>query len=137
MKNRNSLYLYVISFISTIGGFLFGYDTAIISGCNSFLQTQFQLTAAMLGWVVSSALLGTIVGCVVSGLVTDRIGRKNSLILAAFLLTVSAIGSMLVPQFTGDIAHGWINSTLGDAYAWLIIFRMIGGIGVGQFGAGI
>lgn len=131
MKNRNSLYLYVISFISTIGGFLFGYDTAIISGCNSFLQVQFQLTPAMLGWVVSSALLGTIVGCVVSGLVTDRIGRKNSLILAAFLLTVSAIGSMLVPQFLGDTAHGWINSTLGDAYAWLIVFRLIGGIGVG------
>lgn len=131
MKNTNSLYLYVISFISTIGGFLFGYDTAIISGCNSFLQVQFQLSPAMLGWVVSSALLGTIVGCVVSGLLTDRIGRKNSLILAAFLLTISAIGSMLVPQFLGDTAHGWINSTQDYAYAWLIIFRLAGGIGVG------
>ena len=131
MKKNNLVYLYVISFISTIGGFLFGYDTAIISGCNSFLQEQFQLTPAMLGWVVSSALLGTIVGCVVSGLLTDRIGRKNSLILAAFLLTISAIGSMLVPQFLGDTAHGWINSTQDYAYAWLIIFRLVGGIGVG------
>lgn len=131
MKNKNSLYLYVIIFISTIGGFLFGYDTAIISGCNSFLQEQFQLTAAMLGWVVSSALLGTIAGCVVSGIVTDRIGRKNSLILAAFFLTVSAIGCMLVPQFLGETAHGWINSTPNNAFTWLTVFRLIGGIGVG------
>jgi len=131
MKNKNSLYLIVISFISTIGGFLFGYDTAIISGCNSFLQEQFQLSPAMLGWVVSSALLGTIAGCVISGIVTDRIGRKNSLILAAFSLMVSAIGSMLVPQFLGEVAHGWLNSTLNNAFTWLIVFRLIGGIGVG------
>ena len=61
-KKGSSTYLIVISFISTLGGFLFGYDTAIISGCNSFLETHFQLTPAMLGWVVSSALLGTLLG---------------------------------------------------------------------------
>jgi SP family arabinose:H+ symporter-like MFS transporter len=103
MKNhKSSIYLIVISFVSTIGGFLFGYDTAIISGCNSFLQSHFQLTPALLGWLVSSALLGTIFGCIISGTITDRFGRKKALLLAAFLLTVSAIGSMLPPQFLGD-----------------------------------
>lgn len=131
MKRNSPLYIYVISFISTIGGFLFGYDTAIISGCNSFLQIQFQLSPAMLGWVVSSALLGTIAGCVVSGIVTDRIGRKRTLILAALLLTISAIGCMWTPQFLSESPSGWISATLDGAFSWLIVFRLIGGIGVG------
>ena len=83
MKKRTSLYLIGISFVSTIGGFLFGYDTAIISGCNTFLESHFNLSATMLGWVVSSALLGTIFGCIVAGTITDRLGRKKALILAA------------------------------------------------------
>jgi sugar porter (SP) family MFS transporter len=131
MKRKSSIYLLVISFISTIGGFLFGYDTAVISGCNSFLQVHFQLTPAMLGWVVSSALLGTIAGCVVSGIITDRIGRKRTLLIAALLLTISAIGCTLVPQFLGEVARGWISSSEYYAFSWLIIFRMIGGVGVG------
>jgi sugar porter (SP) family MFS transporter len=132
MKNNSSLYLLAISFISTIGGFLFGYDTAIISGCNSFLQLHFQLTPAMLGWVVSSALLGTIAGCVISGTITDRIGRKKALIIAASSLIVSAIGSMLTPQFLGNPDHSvWLTSSAGFAFNMLIIFRVIGGIGVG------
>ncbi len=131
MKHKKSLYLFVISFISTLGGFLFGYDTAVISGCNSFLESHFQLTSAMLGWVVSSALLGTIFGCVVSGMITDSIGRKRTLLLAAFLLLISAIGCMLTPQFLGETNHGWITSGLNMAFNWLIVFRMIGGIGVG------
>jgi len=132
MKNKTSLYLITISFISTIGGFLFGYDTAIISGCNTFLQSQFQLTPALLGWVVSSALLGTIAGCVISGTITDRIGRKKALTLAASSLTVSAIGSMLTPQFLGNPDHAvWFTSNTGFAFNMLIVFRVIGGIGVG------
>lgn len=131
MSRKNSIYILVISFISTIGGFLFGYDTAVISGCNSFLQTHFELSPAMLGWVVSSALLGTIAGCVVSGIITDRIGRKRTLLLAALLLTVSAVGCMFVPQFLGDISRGWFQSSQYFAFSWLIVFRMIGGIGVG------
>ena len=82
-KNRSSLYLISLSFTASLGGFLFGYDTAIISGCNTFLQAHFNLSAAMLGWVVSSALLGTILGCIISGMITDRFGRKRALILAA------------------------------------------------------
>lgn len=78
MKTKSTFYLISISFVASLGGFLFGYDTAIIAGCNSFLETHFQLSAAKLGWVVSSALLGTIAGCVISGSITDRYGRKKA-----------------------------------------------------------
>ncbi|PWK25545.1 SP family arabinose:H+ symporter-like MFS transporter [Maribacter polysiphoniae] len=132
MKNRSSFYLLAISFVSTIGGFLFGYDTAIISGCNSFLESQYNLTASMLGWVVSSALLGTILGCIISGKVTDKYGRKKALILAASCLTVSAFGSMLPPQFLGNPdASFWLTSSLDSSFLTLIVVRIIGGIGVG------
>jgi len=131
MKKSQSLYLLVVSFISTIGGFLFGYDTAVISGCNSFLESHFDLSPAMLGWVVSSALLGTIAGCIVSGIITDKIGRKQTLIIAAFALTISAVGCMLVPDFNNGINAFWFASSQSFAFNWLIVFRMIGGIGVG------
>lgn len=132
MKNKKSNYLLGISFVSTIGGFLFGYDTAIISGCNSFLQQHFELSPAMLGWVVSSALLGTIFGCVVAGSITDRIGRKKALIVAAACLTLSAFGSMLPPQFLGDLNQPyWLTSDSVTAFNFLIVVRIIGGIGVG------
>ena len=118
--------------MSTIGGFLFGYDTAIISGCNTFLEQQFQLTPSMLGWVVSSALLGTIFGCVVSSMITDRFGRTKALILAAICLTISAVGSMLPPQFLGDLEKAmWFTSDTSSAFIFLIVARIIGGIGVG------
>ena len=133
VKNpKSSVYLIAISFVSTIGGFLFGYDTAIISGCNTFLQSHFQLTPASLGWLVSSALLGTILGCIISGTITDRFGRRKALILAATLLTVSAIGSMLPPTFLGDPDNTiWFTSDPGFAFSWLIVVRVIGGTGVG------
>jgi SP family arabinose:H+ symporter-like MFS transporter len=132
MKNTTSLYLIGISFVSTIGGFLFGYDTAIISGCNTFLETHFQLSPAMLGWVVSSALLGTILGCIISGAVTDKYGRKKTLILAAILLSISAFGSMLPPQFLGNPDHAyWITSDMDVSFKFLIIVRLLGGVGVG------
>ncbi len=132
MKSKTSKYLLGISFVSTIGGFLFGYDTAIISGCNTFLEQQFQLTPTMLGWVVSSALLGTIFGCIVSGMITDRLGRKKTLIIAALCLTISAMGSMLPPQFLGDLQNPmWVTSDAEFAFNFLIVVRIIGGVGVG------
>ena len=132
MGSKKANYLLGISFVSTIGGFLFGYDTAIISGCNSFLEQHFQLSAAELGWVVSSALLGTIFGCIVAGTITDGLGRKKALILAAICLTLSAMGSMLPPQFLGDLdnAH-WFTADVDLAFNLLIVVRIIGGIGVG------
>ena len=132
MKQKSSLYVISLSFIASLGGFIFGYDTAIISGCNSFLQMHFQLSPAMLGWVVSSALLGTILGCVISGVITDRFGRKRALILAALLLSLSAMGSMLTPQFQGNLDNPmWFTSDMDTAFNMLVIARVIGGIGVG------
>ncbi|WP_228237850.1 sugar porter family MFS transporter [Allomuricauda sp. M10] len=132
MKSKISFYLLRISFVSTIGGFLFGYDTAIISGCNGFLEQQFDLTPAMLGWVVSSALLGTIIGCIASGAITDGLGRKKTLIIAAGCLTLSAVGSMLPPQFLGDLENPlWILANKDLSLKVLISVRLLGGIGVG------
>jgi SP family arabinose:H+ symporter-like MFS transporter len=132
MKTKKSNYLLGISFVSTIGGFLFGYDTAIISGCNTFLEQHFNLSAAELGWLVSSALLGTILGCVVAGFITDRLGRKKALIIAAICLTFSAFGSMLPPQFLGDLDQAyWLTADEDLAFTFLILVRIIGGIGVG------
>ncbi len=132
MKQKTSFYLIGISLVSTIGGFLFGYDTAVISGSNSFLEKQFDLTPSMLGWVVSSALLGTLLGCIISGSITDRYGRKKTLIVAALCLTISALGSMFPPQFLGDMeTHHWFSADSGFAFKFLIVARIIGGIGVG------
>ena len=132
MKDQKAYYLLGISFVSTIGGFLFGYDTAIISGCNAFLEQHFQLSAAMLGWVVSAALLGTIFGCIVAGTITDLFGRKKALILAALCLTLSALGSMLPPQFLGDLDQAvWFTADVDFSFHFLIVVRIIGGIGVG------
>ena len=131
-KKKTSLYVIALSFTASLGGFIFGYDTAIIAGCNSFLQIHFNLSPAMLGWVVSSALLGTILGCVISGAITDRYGRKRALILAALLLSLSAMGSMLTPQFQGNLDNPlWISSDMDTAFNMLVIARIIGGIGVG------
>jgi len=129
---KSSLYVVSLSFVASLGGFIFGFDTAIISGCNSFLQTHFSLSPAMLGWVVSSALLGTILGCIIAGTITDRFGRKRALILASLLLSLSALGSMLTPQFQGNLDNPlWITSDIDSAFNMLVIARVIGGIGVG------
>ncbi|APY11569.1 hypothetical protein BWZ22_10100 [Seonamhaeicola sp. S2-3] len=132
MKTSTSFYVYGISFVSTIGGFLFGYDTAIISGCNTFLESQYNLSASMLGWVVSSALLGTILGCIISGSITDKFGRKKALIVAAICLLISALGSMLPPQFLGNLNNAyWVSASANNSFIFLVVVRIIGGIGVG------
>lgn len=107
-------YLLGISLVASLGGFLFGYDTAIISGTLSFVRDQFGLTAISEGWYVSSAIVGCIVGVAGAGIISDRFGRKFSLILAALLFMLSAIGCALSPT-----------------QGWLIIARLVGGMGVG------
>ena len=107
-------YLFMICFIAAIGGFLFGFDTAVISGALPFLITDFQFDPFMEGWFVSSALLGCIIGVVASGKLSDKIGRKNVMILSAGLFFAAAVGSMLA---TGIYS--------------LISFRIIGGVGIG------
>jgi sugar porter (SP) family MFS transporter len=131
-EKSSPIYLTGICFITTIGGFLFGYDTAIISGCNSFLESHFELTKAGLGWAASSALLGTIVGSIFAGNISDGVGRKPTLILASLFLIISAIGSALPPVFLGRPENfPWFASGVDFAFNFLVIARLIGGIGVG------
>lgn len=125
-------YLVGICFITTIGGFLFGYDTAIIAGCNVFLESHFELSKAGLGWAAASALLGTILGTILAGNIADRLGRKFTLILASLLLMISATGSMLPPTFLSTPqGFSWLSSDKDSAFNFLIIARLIGGVGVG------
>jgi len=116
MENEKGslLYLSVVCIITTLGGFLFGYDTAIVSGAIEFVKTQFQLNAAMEGWVVSSAVFGGIFGAAFAGPLTDKFGRKPVLILAAVFLLISCVWCVFPNLPSG-----------------LIIARIIGGLGVG------
>lgn len=107
--------LVFIAFVAGMGGFLFGFDTAVISGTIEFVELQFGLDSVQLGWYVSSALVGCLAGAVVAGRLSDQFGRKPVLMFAAFLFFLSALGCMLSASF-----H------------WLIIYRILGGVGVGM-----
>jgi len=111
-------FLIMISSIAALGGFLFGYDTGVINGTQFYFSKYFDLTAALKGWVVGSALLGCFVGALVAGPLSKKFGRKNSLILSALLFTISAWGSGL-PGF------------LPESVTLLVCFRLIGGLGIG------
>ena len=91
MKNNVNF----LAVIAALGGFLFGYDTAIISGTIGFVKTQFALDTIMEGWYVSSALIGTILGVAIAGVLSDKYGRKNILILSGLFFALSAMGCML------------------------------------------
>ena len=109
--NRQSLW---ISLIVSLGGFLFGFDAAVISGVNSFITAEFDLSSLQLGWVVSSVTVSSALAMLVSGAISDRIGRKKILIVVALLYSISAIFSALAPS-----------------YSILVIARLIGGIAFG------
>jgi SP family arabinose:H+ symporter-like MFS transporter len=111
---KSSTYLYLVCLVAALGGFLFGFDTAVISGTVSLVKNDFSLNAVSEGWFVSCALLGCIVGVSFSGKLSDKYGRKIVLILSAVLFLASALGCMLSNSFTE-----------------LIIFRLIGGLGIG------
>ncbi len=104
----------LLAFVASLGGFLFGYDTAVISGTISLVKSKFALDAISEGWFVSSALVGCIIGVSFAGYLSDRFGRKPVMWLAAFLFMVSALGCMLA-----------------GTHQTLIAYRLIGGIGVG------
>ena len=108
-------YLALICFAASLGGLLFGFDTAVISGTFGFVEQQFGLSKIEVGWFGSSALVGSIIGAFIAGSLSDRFGRKPVLIVAGILFFISALGSAIPPTFT-----------------ILIIARLIGGLGVGM-----
>ncbi len=113
-KSTNSAYLYLISFVVALGGFLFGYDTGVIGGSQLYFTEYFNLTSGEQGWAVSSALYGCLVGAAMAGYMADKFSRKYTLLFSAFLFSLSALGS-----------------GIADTLTLLSIFRIIGGVGVG------
>lgn len=114
MSDKKLIYLIFSGAIAALGGLLFGFDMAVISGAIPLVKEQFALSSAAEGWFVSSALLGAIMGVALSGELSDHWGRKRSLFVAAVLFFTSAIGCALAPSFT-----------------FLITARILGGMAVG------
>ncbi len=131
-RQGSKLYLMGITMVAILGGLLFGYDTAVISGAEQALQqffksaTDFEYTSGVHGVTASSALIGCIIGGALSGLLANKYGRRNSLIIAACLFFVSALGSFN-PEFL-FFPKGVASFDLLIAFN---IYRVIGGIGVG------
>lgn len=108
-------YIWRLSLIAAMGGLLFGYDWVVIGGAKPFYEEYFDLrTPFQIGWAMSSALVGCLVGSVISGVLSDRFGRKRLLVLSAVLFAASAIGA-----------------GLANTFSMLVWFRVIGGIGIG------
>ena len=130
-QSGSKAYLFCIVLVAVLGGLLFGYDTAVISGAEKGLQAffkdaDFDYTDAWHGFTCSSALIGCIIGSALSGLLATRLGRKKSLILAGILFFISALGSMS-PEFL-FFEKGKATFDLLIAFN---IYRVIGGVGVG------
>ena len=107
-------YLIFLSVVAALGGFLFGYDTAVISGTIAQVTQLFQLDALQQGWYVGCALVGSIVGVLFAGILSDKLGRKLTMVISAVLFSTSALGCALSADFTQ-----------------LVIYRIIGGVGIG------
>ena len=114
--NYNKQFILGITLVSAMGGLLFGYDWVVIGGAKPFYERFFDITNSpyLQGWAMSSALIGCLFGALISGWLSDRFGRKLPLIAAASLFTISAIGTGAVSLFTP-----------------FIIYRLIGGLGIG------
>lgn len=107
-------YVTLVSIVAAIGGLLFGFDTAVVSGAIGFMEVKFSLTDFQVGWAVSSLIVGCIIGAAFAGVLSDKFGRKKTLITASILFIVGSLGSATSDTF--------------DAY---ILFRIIGGLGIG------
>ena len=110
----NFSYLIFLSVVAALGGFLFGYDTAVISGTIAQVTQLFQLDALQQGWYVGCALVGSIVGVLFAGILSDKLGRKLTMVISAVLFSTSALGCALSADFTQ-----------------LVVYRIIGGVGIG------
>ncbi|MDR2859581.1 MAG: D-xylose transporter XylE [Mediterranea sp.] len=132
MNEGSKLYLYSITAVTILGGLLFGYDTAVISGAEKGLEgffltaTDFHYNKVMHGITSSSALIGCVIGGALSGLLASRLGRRNSLRLAAILFFVSALGAYY-PEF---LFFDYGQPGLGVFFAFTF-YRIIGGLGIG------
>ncbi|WP_179351413.1 sugar porter family MFS transporter [Winogradskyella vidalii] len=115
---KKGVFLLLIAAVSALGGLLFGYDTGVINGAQFYLTEYFDLSDALKGWVVGSALLGCFVGAIIAGPLSIKIGRKWSLIISAIFFTLSAYGSGLPEVFPQTVSM-------------LVVFRIIGGLGIG------
>ena len=107
-------YVIFMAVVAAIGGILFGYDTAVISGTTAIVKNQFQLTDMMEGWYVGCALIGSICGVLVAGTLSDYLGRKLTMLISAALFSISAIGCAVCGSFDG-----------------LVAYRIVGGVGIG------
>lgn len=115
MEHRsNTGYVIFLSIVAALGGILFGYDTAVISGTTSDVAGQFGLNDISKGWYVGCALVGSIIGVACAGMLSDYLGRKKTMLIAAVLFSVSAIGCCLCAGFND-----------------LVAYRIIGGVGIG------
>ena len=111
------------AFVASIGGFLFGYDLGLIGAANVYLEEQFGLSAAELGFATASAVLGCILGPFLGAAACDTIGRKKTMVVASLLLAVSAVFTA-VPDILSD-------GTPAGVMASFNVFRFVGGLGVG------
>jgi len=112
--NNKITSLNIITVVASIGGFLFGFDMAVISGVLPLVEKQFSLSPFQQGWFVSVALVGCIIGVAVSGEFGDRIGRRKPMLLSALFFLFSAIGCAILPSLS-----------------WVIVSRLLGGFGIG------
>ena len=103
-----------IAIVAALGGILFGYDTAVISGTTDIVAGQFSLDALAKGWYVGCALIGSIIGVLVAGMMSDFLGRKKTMLISALMFSISAIGCAVCSGMTD-----------------LVVYRMIGGFGIG------
>ena len=113
--NYNYKYIWLISLVAAMGGFLFGYDWVVIGGAKPFYEPFFGLTSpAMKGWATSSAMIGCLLGAIGSGVFSDRYGRKRLMLISGLIFIVSSIGVGLSNQFNT-----------------FVVYRIIGGIAIG------
>src|ERR1700744_6787126 len=111
----NHVYIIGISLISALGGYLFGFDFAVIAGALPFLKTAFQLSSWWEGFLTGSLALGCIVGCLLAGKIADKYGRRPGLMLSAGIFALSSLGM----AFSGGLTP-------------FVIMRFCAGIGVGM-----
>lgn len=107
-------YVFFLSVVAALGGFLFGYDTAVISGTIAQVTSLFSLDSIQQGWFVGCALVGSIIGVMCAGVLSDHFGRKKTMILSAILFTVSGVGCAISATFDQ-----------------LVLYRIMGGVGIG------